>query len=293
VKSVSTRRFHLYPFVVSLSACCLGSCTAEKIESLGLDKYSCEARIALSDEEVGATIKDLKIHLVDGGNIAGVIGVRTVKQIAITLSRYNKARYPANRITPPNLNYRNQHTFAFAKLADSGVFEKDGSALSDAIRGERVAIGGTSTPIDLIPVKAGETPDLIFAWCNSGNPGRGLEHTCGFSSLQTLDEKIIELGELESLSGRFLSAEVAEFEKGFRTQSPVFPYGYSLWIKPNNQAFCIVISPNDPFAIKASALACAKRRIDVDAPLSVTAGTIASVNFPTSTTNKCAEKRRR
>jgi len=196
-----------------------------------------------------------------------------LRDLATKVARYNQKTYPLHKLTPPDL--RSKTGIVIKYRTDWSALEPlpfDLTRLSGTLG---IQAAGSKNLIKITATPSSQDPDISLIWCRDVPSGSLLRRPCPGLEL----DPDYRAG-LENLSGRSISAFVLERTSGKTVGDRRDRYyGYELWVKPSGKATCSLISDGSEADTLAAANACIRRRLDVDAPLSISAGTIAVTNL--------------
>lgn len=184
------------------------------------------------------------------------------------LAKYNQKVYPLHKLPPPDL--RDRADIGIKYQTDWGASEPLPFDLTRLSEAAEIQVAGSKSLIKVTAIPSSQDADISIIWCRDVPSGSLLRRPCPGLKL----DPEYRVG-LENLSGRSVSAFVFERTSGKTVGDGRDKYyGYQLWVKPSGKATCSLISDGNEADTLAAANACIRRRLDVDAPLSINAGTI-------------------
>jgi hypothetical protein len=246
----------------------------------GLQQLPAGSMIRLTDEEYGNVSHTNPILLIHKGSSIHDGFSSDLDMVSSVLDRYNRDIYPTRRIVPLELENRRHLTIRVRKdWLGSQPFPIEIEAILDKSKLDSFVYG---EKIELKLAGEHEVPDISILWCH--NPWLKRDNCLGLRTDPDLELPI------DQNKGRIVDVRVAKqaLDRSINNkQSDEMYYGYSLWLKPTGQATCLLVSDDDASSIAAAANACIRRRVDVDAPLSVLRGTIPSLKDVKHLASKC------
>lgn len=204
-----------------------------------------------------------------------------LRHVGSALEKYNRDVYPFYKLPAPNLRDTSDIRIKFRSDWNSDrplPFELDRLFGQSEVR-----IAGAARVVRINAAATSGDADISLIWCRDVPSGSLLRRPCPGLELDP-DYKV----EPENLSGRSVSAFVFERVSGKTVgEGRDKYYGYQLWVKPSGKATCSLISDGSEADTFAAANACMRRRLDVEAPLSVRSGTIPLTNLSVRLSSLC------